>query len=492
MTALQSTNRVKLSRAREATFGVIPTNPVFNTKRETSSGLSSAPQTVVSSEIRSDRQVTDLIFLGYQAGGAVAGELSFKSYDDEFEEALQGTWSNSPLITVATSDTEISDVTATTLTVVTPLGTPFVAGMLAYTSGFTTAANNNILSRVASSTGTTIVFPALSFTIEGAAIPVGASVRTVGFQGAAGDLVAVTAGGNAITSTALNFTTLGLAVGQWIYVGGAAVGNAFATAGVGGFCRISAITATRLSFGRVPSTWVADAGSSKTVQIFTSDFLINGSTLRSATFERQYLDHSPVSYEYLRGQTIDKMTVTADAQKIATLSVDYIGSDSTVTTARASGATDVASPTNFVLNTASSVDAIAFDGTAVATPNYLMSANWAFNNNLRRQLAVGVTGIVGTGNGEFSVTLGLNFYFGSKTVLDKVTSNTLTSFNCALGRNDGNKEAYMFDFPSIKLGTGAPTVSGKNADIMINSNATAFMDATLLYTASICRFWFLP
>src|ERR1017187_3199270 len=158
MTALQSTNRVKLSRAREATFGVIPTSPIFNTKRETSSGLSSAPQTVVSSEIRSDRQVTDLIFLGYQAGGAVAGELSFKSYDDEFEEALQGTWSNSPSITVLTSDTEISDVSTTTLTVLTALGSAFKAGMLTLMQGFTTAANN-ILARVASSGATSIVYP---------------------------------------------------------------------------------------------------------------------------------------------------------------------------------------------------------------------------------------------------------------------------------------------------------------------------------------------
>ena len=71
MAELQSTNRVKLSKVRESTFGVTPTSPVFKTQRQTSSSLALNPQTVVSNEIRSDRQVTDLILVGLQAGGDV-------------------------------------------------------------------------------------------------------------------------------------------------------------------------------------------------------------------------------------------------------------------------------------------------------------------------------------------------------------------------------------------------------------------------------------
>lgn len=490
--ALQSTNQVALARARETTFGVIPTSPVFKARRQVSSGLAVNPQTVVSNEIRSDRQVTDLIFLGFQAGGPVGGELSFKTYDDEFEEGYQSTWASNPYIEVITLDTEISDVSTTTLTVPTATGSAFKTGMLTLTQNFTTTADN-LQARVSSSSATSIVYPSSTFTAQ-ASVNVGASVRVIGFQGASGDLVAVTSGGNALTSTALDFTTLGLNVGQWVWVGGAAsdTGSFFATAGVGGFCRISAIAATRLSFSRVPSTWAADAGTSKTIKVYVGDFIKNASTQRSATFERQYLNHSPVTYEYIRGLGVDKITTTADSQKVSTISVDYLGSDGTATTTRAASATDVAAPTNFVLNTATNVAALAFDGVAVATPNYLMTANWVIANNLRRQTAVGVSGCVGLGNGEFNVTGKVEFYFGDKTVLDKVTNNTLTSFNCALGRNDGNKETYMFDFPSIKLSSGAPSVSGKNADVMIDANFQAIADATLLYTASITRFWLLP
>ena len=265
MTDLQSTNRVAIAKVRETTFGTTPATPAFKSIRQTSSSLAFNPQTVITEEIRSDRQVTDLILVGQQAGGSIGGEMSFRTMDDDLEEALQGTWLNKPYIEQLTSDTEISDIAATTATVLTPLGTPFKAGMLVLTGGFTTAANNGLLARVSSSAATSVVFPSATFSVEAAAIPVGAFLRVVGFQGAAGDLVAVTAGGNALTSTALDFTTLGLTVGQWVLIGGTAALSFLGTAVDNDWCRISVIAASRLSFDRVPAGWVADAGTSKTL-----------------------------------------------------------------------------------------------------------------------------------------------------------------------------------------------------------------------------------
>ena len=254
MPVLQSTNRVKLSKVRETTFGVTPANPVFTAVRQTSSSLAANPKTVISAEIRPDRQVTDLILVDEDAGGDVAGEIAFGVADDDFEEALRGIWSNNPSIAVATADTEISDVSATTLTVAAN-GAAFVAAMLTTMSGFPTSSNNR-LARVSSSTATAIVYPAATFTAETAPIPVGATVRQVGFEGASGDLAAVTAGGNGLQSTTLDFTTLGLSPGRWVKIGdGDNAGHSLATAADNGFCRISAVTAHQLSFDVVPAGW---------------------------------------------------------------------------------------------------------------------------------------------------------------------------------------------------------------------------------------------
>lgn len=491
MADLQSTNRVKLSKVRETTFAVTPTNPIFKTIRETSSGLNANPKTVITSEIRQDRQVTDLVLVGEDAGGPVGGELAFSVVDDDLEEAVQGTWSSNPSITVATIDTEISDVSTTTLTV-SAGGAAFVAGMLTFMSGFTTAANNK-LARVSSSSGTTIVYPASTFTAEAAQIPVGATVRQVGFQGASADLAAVTAGGNALTSTLLDFTTLGISVGEWVKVGdGDNAGCSFATAADNGFCRVSAVAAQRLSFDRVPTGWAADTGTGITLRVFTGDFITNASTKRSNTIERQYLDHSPVTYEYLVGMTLNTLQVDAKTQAIATYTKNYIGQSATTTTTRKAGATDIAAPTYGVLNTSTNVGRIGFDGSVIVGPNFVMNASININNNIRAQQAIGSLGAVGTGNGEFTVTGTIESYFGDKSIYDKVVNNTLTSFDMRLGRSDGNRESILFDLPSIKLSSGAPSVSGKNADVMIQAGFTAFMSATLLYTISIGRFWYLP
>lgn len=494
MADLQSTNRVKISKVRETTFGVIPTNPVFKTLRETSSSLNANPKTVITNEIRSDRQVTDLILVDEDASGDIAGELAFAVADDDFEEALQGTWSNNPSITVVTTDTEISDLSTTTATVASG-GGAFVAAMLTLLSGFPTASNNK-LARVSSSTSSTIVYPASTFTAETVPIPVGATIRTVGIEGASGDFAAVTSGGNGITSVALDFTTITqLAPGKWLKVGdGDNAGHSFATAGDNDFCRISAVAAHKISFDIVPASWAADAGTGQAIRLFIGDFLTNGSTKRSNTIERQYLDHSPVTYEYFRGQTVNTLSVDAKPGAIATYTRSYIGKDAYLPNpmTRVAGATDVAAPTYGVLNTSSNVGRIGFNGSTVSGPNFILGASFQINNNLRAQKAIGYLGAVGTGNGEFTVTGKLQTYFGDPSVYKQVINNTLVSYDQRVGRTDGNRESLLFDFPAIKLSSGAPAVSGKNQDVTIDASFQALMHTTLGYTISVSRFWYLP
>jgi hypothetical protein len=492
MTDLQSTNRVKLSKVREATFGVTPTSPVFKTIRETSSGLNANPKTVITNEIRSDRQVTDLILVGQDAGGDVGGELAFAVSDDDLEEALQGTWSNDPSIINTGAGTPISALSTTTATVTTPLGSAFVAGMMVFTGGFVASANNGLLAPVSSSTATTVVFPASTFTAD-ASPQTGAFLRQVGFQGASADIVATITNGNALTSTVLDFTTLGISVGEWVKVGDGDHGScSFATAANNGFCRVSAVAAHRLSFDRVPTGWAADTGTGLTLRVFTGDFLTNASTKLSNTIERQYLDHSPVDYEYFTGMTLNTLAVDAKPQAIATYTKNYIGKSASITSTRASGATDIAAPTYGVLNTSSNVGRIGFNGSTVTGPNFVLGASFNINNNIRAQTAIGSLGAVGTGNGEFTVTGKLQTYFGDPTVYNQILNNTQVSFDMRLGRADGNRETLLFDFPAIKLSSGAPSVSGKNQDVTIDAAFTAFMHATLLYTMSVGRFWYLP
>jgi hypothetical protein len=44
----------------------------------------------------------------------------------------------------------------------------------------------------------------------------------------------------------------------------------------------------------------------------------------------------------------------------------------------------------------------------------------------------------------------------------------------------------------VKLSSGSPSVSGKNQDVTIQPGFQAIMHATLGYTMSVGRFWYLP
>lgn len=488
-----ATNRVAVGYVAEVTKGTTPASPAIKALRVTSSGLVANPTRVTSSEIRSDRQVTDQILTKLDPGGPVGIEMSFSSHDDMIEAAFQGTWTKKPSITVATIDTEISDISATTATVVTPLGTPFKVGMLVFTSGFTTAANNGIIPRVSSSTATTIVFPGATFTAEGAAIPVGAKLQVVGFAGASADITATATG---LGSTLLDFTTLGLNAGEWVKIGGDTAGSQFATAANNTWARISgaagAITATALTFDILPASWGVDAGTGKTIQVFAGDYIKNGTTQRSFTFEVQQQDLASPSYEYFLGQQVTQYSLSLKAAAVITGTITLNGQGTpTASTTRAASATDVAAPTYGVLNAASNVGRLMMNGAVVGTPSYIMELGFDLNNNLADQGAINNIAPVGVRNGEIGLTGAISAYFGDLTMLSAVLADSDTSIMFRAGRSDGNRESLLFDVPAVKL-TGTAPVTAKNTDRMFTGTYAAKRHSVLNYTVAGMRYWYLP
>lgn len=92
MPTLASSNRAQVRYILESTYGVIPGAGNPNNLRMTGESLEFSLSTDSSKEIRSDRQVTDLIQTGAGAAGGVNFELSYKEYDTLMQAAFMGTW----------------------------------------------------------------------------------------------------------------------------------------------------------------------------------------------------------------------------------------------------------------------------------------------------------------------------------------------------------------------------------------------------------------
>lgn len=495
---IPSTNRTKQGYVRKAAsaIGVKPTNPAWQNMFFGSFSIKSALTRGRSNDMRPDGQASGTFLTDLSNAGSAGTELKFKHLDDFFEAALKGVWSNQPYIVVVTIDTEISDVSTTALTV-SAGGAAFVTGHLARLLGMTTAGNNK-LARVVSSTATSITFPAATFAAEGAPIPVGASARVVGFQGASGDLVATSVGGvNGLSSTILDFTTLGngVASGRWVYVGDKTAGNSFVTAACNGWARIAqgGVAAHALTFDMVPTGFAADSGTGKTLAVFTGDFVKNGTTVYAFDWENQQQDIATPAYEYFYDDVLNNMTLTMTGGKEITVSFDFIGNMvDPIGTVRYTGSTDLSAPTYGTMTATSNVGDLTENGlTLMGGVNVMSAGSIKISNNVTRYPVVGPLGSAAINVGELTGSGNVDTYLADTSIMSQGINNILTSFAAFMRNNSGDKEGYRFDMPAIRLTPDSP-VAGKNQGRAVAGPYDAEPHPTLGYTASIGRFWYTP
>lgn len=448
-------------------------------KRFTGESLQFSPDFVDSDEIRADRMLGDPIKVMSSASGGVNIELSYpvdnSPESDDLRSAFYSTWVNAPAFdNDGTADSVITDAGTTANTyVVTAGGASAKLGHLVRATNFTNAANNQIF-RVASSTATTIVGTALSLTAE-IAPPATARLKVVGFAGAAGD---VTAAAGGLASTALDFTTLGLVVGQWLKIGGTAAGDKFAgTPANNDWVRISGtITATSIPLDNRPTGWAVDAGAGKTIKVWFGDYIQNGTTQTSMTLERGFMDQSVPTYIVLAGMVVNTYDLAISSKQKITGSISYIGMGGSQSTVALDAAID-ANTTGAVMAANANVGRVAEAGSTLTSPNWVKELKFQINNNNRALEAIDSASPVGVNPGECSVTGTANLYFGDNAQLTKFYAGTATALNARVAKNS---QALIWQFPRVTYKAGGnPNATGKNTDVMVDFQFTAAIDTVL-------------
>ena len=128
-------SRHSLYQILESAYGMTPANPKMKRVRHTSCTIGSEKDSIMSEELRSDRQIADFRLGQNKVGGSVGYE---SSTDDSFLEALEallcGTWMPSKTTGQATIGATANTFTGS--------GFAFVSGDVIVASGFTNAGNN--------------------------------------------------------------------------------------------------------------------------------------------------------------------------------------------------------------------------------------------------------------------------------------------------------------------------------------------------------------
>jgi hypothetical protein len=488
---MSDVNYTTFALIEEVVPGTTPASPAFERIRTTKVGVGANPKTTESEELGGDPNVADIPLVGIEPGGDIGTEFPYGNIDTPLEGLMRNRWANMPVrFNNGTADSVITDVTTTDVVVQASNGTKHrmgtvAAGHLVRTSGFAQAGNNGLRRAGAGTTDTTIK---LAGGTAEAAPPAAARAKVVGFEGVSGDITA-TAGG--LASTALDFTTLNLRNGQWLRIGGAAAGQRFTTVPANNdFVRIhptTPITATALPLDNLPAGWGVDSGSGKTIQVWVSDCLSNGTDRIFYSAEKGYPDIAVPEFHYLRGVRANTWDINVPKKEKLTMSMGFVGMSLAAVTTRIASATDVAAPTGDIMNTSSHVARISENGARITGPNYVTGASIKFDNGLRRKDAVGDLGSVGFGDSKLRVKGSLETYYGSKTMYDKVLSSQATALNQIFVDPSATK-AVVIDLPRVKLTSGDPQDPGVDQDRMFSPEFQALRHASLGYTARICRF----
>jgi hypothetical protein len=460
----------------------------MRTRRTTGEGLKWTPTFVQSDEMRSDRMNGPPIKTGEESGGDIPFELSYPVPDSpadlDLQSALYNTWTNTPtFFNDGTADSVITDAGTTANTyAVSANGTNVKAGHLVRATGFTNAANNQVF-KVASSTATTIVGTAMSLTAE-AAPPGTARLKVVGFQGAAADITATATG---LGATTLNFTQMGLAVGQWIKVGGTAAGDKFATAVLNDWIRIIGITATALTCDNLPTGWTTDAGTGKTIKVWFGDQIKNGTTQIGQSFEKGFLGQATPTYIVQPGMVVTQYSMNWTAKQKITGSVSYMGmkgSSQSTTSLDAVPDANTSLTAYPVMACGANVGRIGENGATLSAPNFVQSLTFEIANQttaIDEAASMGPAGLTGH---SCAVTAKINTYFGDNALLTKFFNGTPTSLN---GRVAKNGMAVIVTIPAATYDKeGSPNASGKDQDVMLPLGLTAWKDET--YTNAMILF----
>lgn len=481
-----------LAHVIETSAGVAGTTGWKQDEPDQISKFSAIMKSVMRTPISPDRQDRPGSIVDLDASVEFTNDLVFENILDFIEAAM--------FVTAYTGQTTVwlfnpSAVTSSQFTV--PSGGALLAGTLVYATGFTNAANNGLFVVQSSSTATAI--KVTGTVAETPPATQNAQVTIAGFQGAADDL-AITSGN--LTSTVLDFTTIGLKVGQLIWIGGETTATKFVNAANRGYARVTAIAAHTVTLDKKTQAFTNETTTgSKTINVYWSTFLRNvpitdaAFLARTYTFEGTFhnLGAGPADeYGYATAQMCDMMEMQLPLASKGSVKYTFVGFDSAPpTTSRDTGASSpLVAVRKTLINTTSNIPRLRLMNTDESGKlTDFDDATLTIKQNVKPVKVLGTLGGKYVNYGRFSASLKAKLVMTDETVLTHVRNNDTVTCDWVLRSSVG--EAIAFDMPSARVTGGTPQWT-RNEVIRVDCQIDSFKDNTFGYSLGITLFAYVP
>ena len=496
---------------------------------------------LASEEIRADRQASKANITGVTASGSVNAD--FKSTNLQvlmqsfFFANLREQASTRPYnvdIRPSGADQKKTNLdvvsvgagtsTGTIYTLSGPSNSRFVANDIVLITGcsnpinngvaFTGAATGSTINMASKKTGVGGFRPGVAETLTSEAKRL-AKIQVVGKVFA--DLkLAVTATKTAISSVAIDMTSLGLTKGQFIFVGADKLSEGFPDTENNFWGRISNITAAEIEFDRAISVESDDNGEYKPLVAESTgryvtvwfgpcvrnerandpDFPI---VRRSFTFERRLGRKDDTDKyeqaEYVHGGVANELTINISSQDKINADLAFVAIVDSVKTGGADGNGPVSldrpinvaaihiqdEPSEAFYNTSTDVfDMFLYPPSTSKIPNklfaFVQEATFTINNNITPNNAVAYKGAFDVTAGQFTVGGAITAYFNSVEGKNAIINNDTIGFTMLSSKGfaeDSSGGGMFIDIPQLALGGGKLAVA-LNEPITIPLDMQAF------------------
>ena len=290
--------------------------------------------------------------------------------------------------------------------------------------------------------------------------------------------VSVTLAPDTYTADATDFVD-DLVVGQWVFITG------FAEAGNNGFKKVLTVTGSPMTAFTVASPLamvVESAVGSTTYQM--GGQIINGTTLSSFTFQKEFLDLSSDGSLHL-GMVVESADLRISTGEPITGNFSFLGAEEQNKTSGFN--TTILANTNPVIQSVDHVLHTLEGGHVVANVIPITELEISIRNNNRNRMQVGSVAPVSQGLGSFEVTGNVRQFYATNALFTKYLSYTVSNLTVIINET-GTPYRYVIELPQVRYGDAQRVSAGKDQDILADMSFTAYMDPTELITMRIARF----
>lgn len=494
------TNGMTLSKAREASLGVLPGSPQWlELEPNEISSFGVTTSTEARSPISRARARRKGAVVDLDSAVEFGADLTLQALRQSIEEFMFARSAGAPVYLASAAT-----VTGYTVPAISAGdAAKFIysgpgAKSLVKVHGFANDANNGLKTIGAAPAGGATEIAVAGNIAEAPAASELVEVAIAGVRSAAGDLD-IDAQGN-ITSAAGILASLGLVVGQVIHIGGVDALNQFSNPANYGFARVAIITGPKLTLEKRDVPFVTEANASIAVDLLFGAFVRNVGVEHVDYIEAstQFELRSPglmagnvAGYEYALGNWADALSIEIPLSGKATMTLGYVGTNTTIpSTVRATNAANAkAGGLTEAFGTANDIARLRVQGVdEEGLSTDFKSATFTLSNNVAGEKFIGHLGPKYLSAGNIEVDVENQMLFSNPDVVETIRCNRTVGFDFALRNGDGG---VVFDLPAGTL-TGGEREYPTNQSVLMSSTFAAHQDDGLDFTVGVSFFPALP